>query len=155
MTLAVLVLLPLLAVAGSDGLRATLDFTTGVLSLVSLTAAVGWGLLATDRLFLSSRQRLVGQAVHRTAAAASPGFLLLHVTVKVSLGHAALLGALIPFGLGFSGTAGLIGFGALAGLLMVVTAATGALRSAFATPSRSPGAGVRCTRCPTRPGARR
>ncbi|MEU1494734.1 hypothetical protein ACFYPA_11575 [Streptomyces sp. NPDC005775] len=139
LTVAVLVLLPLLAVAGSDGLRATLDFTTGVLSLVSLTAAVGWGLLATDRLFLSSRQRLVGQAVHRTAAAASLGFLLLHVTVKVSLGHVALLGALIPFGLGFSGTAGLIGFGALAGLLMVVAAATGALRSAFASPGKVAG----------------
>lgn len=139
LTVAVLVLLPLLAVAGSDGLRATLDFTTGVLSLVSLTAAVGWGLLATDRLFLSSRQRLAGQAVHRTAAAASLGFLLLHVTVKVSLGHVALLGALIPFGLGVGGTAGLIGFGALAGLLMVVAAATGALRSAFASPSKVAG----------------
>lgn len=139
LTVAVLVLLPLLAVAGSDGLRATLDFTTGVLSLVSLTAAVGWGLLATDRLFLSTRQRLVGQAVHRTAAAASLGFLLLHVTVKVSLGHVALLGALIPFGLGVSGTAGLIGFGSLAGLLMVVAAATGALRSAFASPGRIAG----------------
>ncbi|WP_328948526.1 hypothetical protein OG778_08730 [Streptomyces sp. NBC_00184] len=139
LTVAVLVLLPLLAVAGSDGVRATLDFTTGVLSLVSLTAAVGWGLLATDRLFLSSRQRLIGQAVHRTAAAASLGFLLLHVTVKVSLGHVALLGAVIPFGLGVGGTAGLIGFGALAGLLMVVAAATGALRSAFATPSKVAG----------------
>lgn len=139
LTVAVLVLLPLLAVAGSDGVRATLDFTTGVLSLVSLTAAVGWGLLATDRLFLSSRQRLIGQAVHRTAAAASLGFLLLHVTVKVSLGHVALLGAVIPFGLGVGGTAGLIGFGALAGLLMVAAAATGALRSAFATPSKVAG----------------
>ncbi|MFI7360610.1 hypothetical protein ACIBO4_00410 [Streptomyces sp. NPDC050149] len=139
LTVAVLVLLPLLAVAGSDGVRATLDFTTGVLSLVSLTAAVGWGLLATDRLFLSSRQRLIGQAVHRTAAAASLGFLLLHVTVKVSLGHVALLGAVVPFGLGVGSTAGLIGFGALAGLLMVVAAATGALRSAFATPSKVAG----------------
>lgn len=139
LTVAVLVLLPLLAVAGSDGVRATLDFTTGVLSLVSLTAAVGWGLLATDRLFLSSRQRLIGQAVHRTAAAASLAFLLLHVTVKVSLGHVELLGALIPFGLGVGGTAGLIGFGALAGLLMVVAAATGALRSAFASPGKVAG----------------
>ncbi|HEY9331024.1 MAG TPA: hypothetical protein VIS09_22770, partial [Streptomyces sp.] len=139
LTVAVLVLLPLLAVAGSDGVRATLDFTTGVLSLVSLTAAVGWGLLATDRLFLSSRQRLIGQAVHRTAAAASLGFLLLHVTVKVSLGHVALLGAVLPFGLGVGGTAGLIGFGALAGLLMVVAAATGALRSAFTGPGKVAG----------------
>ncbi|MFG2627666.1 hypothetical protein [Streptomyces sp. NPDC048473] len=139
LTVAVLVLIPLLAVAGSDDLRATLDFTTGVLSLVSLTAAVGWGLLATDRLFLSSRHRLLAQGVHRAAAAASLGFLLLHVTVKVALGHVALIGALIPFGLGVRGTAGLIGFGSLAGLLMVVTAATGALRSAFAAPSRIAG----------------
>ncbi|MFF3790466.1 hypothetical protein ACFYXW_10390 [Streptomyces sp. NPDC001981] len=139
LTVAVLVLIPLLAVAGSDDLRAALDFTTGVLSLVSLTAAVAWGLIATDRLFLSSRQRLLGQGIHRAAAAASLGFLLLHVTVKVALGHVALLGALIPFGLGMSGTAGLIGFGSLAGLLMVVAAATGALRSAFATPGRIAG----------------
>ncbi|MET8326653.1 hypothetical protein [Streptomyces sp. NPDC005181] len=139
LTVAVLVLIPLLAVAGSDDLRAALDFTTGVLSLVSLTAAVAWGLIATDRLFLSSRQRLLGQGIHRAAASASLGFLLLHVTVKVALGHVALLGALVPFGLGVSGTAGLIGFGSLAGLLMVVAAATGALRSAFATPGRVAG----------------
>lgn len=139
MTVAALVLIPLLAVAGSDDLRAAFDFTTGVLTLVSLTAAVAWGLLATDRLFLSTRQRLVGQGIHRGAAVASLGFLLLHATVKVSLGHVELLGALIPFGLGVSGTAGLIGFGALAGLLMIVAAATGAMRSAFATPGKTAG----------------
>ncbi|MGC5531543.1 hypothetical protein [Streptomyces sp. SR-10] len=135
LTVAALVFVPLLAVAGSDGLRATLDFTTGVLSLVSLSAAVAWGLLATDRLFLSTRQRIVCQGIHRATAVASLGFLLLHGTVKVALGHVSLIGALIPFGLGVTGTAGLIGFGALAGLLMILTAATGALRSAFAQPS--------------------
>ncbi|MFD8116837.1 hypothetical protein [Streptomyces microflavus] len=135
LTVTALVFVPLLAVAGSDGFRATLDFTTGVLSLVSLSAAVAWGLLATDRLFLSTRQRIVCQGIHRATAVAALGFLLLHGTVKIALGHVSLLGALIPFGLGVSGTAGLIGFGSLAGLLMVVTAATGALRSAFAQPS--------------------
>lgn len=135
LTVAALVFVPLLAVAGSDELRAALDFTTGVLSLVSLSAAVAWGLLATDRLFLSTRQRIVCQDIHRITAMASLGFLLLHGTVKVVLGHVALIGALIPFGLGVNGTAGLIGFGSLAGLLMVLTAATGALRGAFAHPS--------------------
>ncbi|MFC9246428.1 hypothetical protein ACFT7S_21285 [Streptomyces sp. NPDC057136] len=139
LTVALLVLIPLLAVAGSDDLRATFDFTTGVLSLVSLTATVAWGLLATDRLFLSTRQRLLAQGIHRATAVASLGFLLLHVTVKVALGHVALIGALIPFGLGVRGTAGLIGFGSLAGLLMIVAAATGALRSAFAHPSPATG----------------
>lgn len=139
LTVAVLVLIPLLAVAGSDGLRAALDFTTGVLTLVSLTAAVAWGLLATDRLFLSTRHRLIAQGIHRAAAVASLGFLLLHGTVKVALGHVELLGAVVPFGLGVSGTSGLIGFGSLAGLLMIVTAATGALRSAFAAPGKIAG----------------
>ncbi|MFJ2025101.1 hypothetical protein ACIODW_15050 [Streptomyces sp. NPDC087897] len=135
LTAAALVFAPLLAVVGSDALRAALDFTTGVLSLVSLSAAVVWGLLATDRAFLSARGRIVCQGVHRATAVAALGFLLLHGTVKVALGHVAPAGALVPFGLGVTGTAGLIGFGSLAGLLMIVTAATGALRSAFAQPS--------------------
>ncbi|MFI2782822.1 hypothetical protein [Streptomyces sp. ALB3] len=139
LTVAALVLIPLLAVAGSDGMRAAFDFTTGVLTLVSLTAAVAWGLLATDRMFLSTRQRLICQGIHRAAAVTSLGFLLLHGTVKVALGHVGLLGALIPFGTGVSGTAGLIGFGSLAGLLMITAAATGAMRSAFATPGRIAG----------------
>ncbi|WP_327118740.1 hypothetical protein OG206_22145 [Streptomyces sp. NBC_01341] len=139
MTVAALVLIPLLAVAGSDGMRTAFDFTTGVLTLVLLTAAVAWGLLATDRLFLSTRQRLVCQGIHRAAAVSSLGLLLLHGTVKVALGHVGLLGALIPFGTGVGGTAGLIGFGSLAGLLMIVTAATGAMRSAFATPGKIAG----------------
>ncbi|MFF1960451.1 hypothetical protein ACFVWX_26195 [Streptomyces sp. NPDC058220] len=138
-TIAALVLVPVLAVAGGDAFRAALDFTTGVLSLLSLTAAVAWGLIATDRLLLSPRHRLLAQGVHRATAVASLGFLLLHVTVKVTLGHVALLGALVPFGLGVTGTDGLIGFGSLAGLLMIVAATTGALRSAFATPGRIAG----------------
>lgn len=132
-------LLPLLALVGGDGLRAALDFTSGVLALVSLTAAVAWGLLATDRLLLRPRHRLIAQGVHRATAAASLGFLLLHLTVKVSLDHVSLPAALLPFAGGLSGTAVLVGFGSTAGLLMVVAAATGALRSAFATPGNVPG----------------
>lgn len=129
---AAMLLLPLLAIGGSDGFREFLDFGTGVLSLVSLTASVAWAIVATDRLLLTPRQRLLAQAIHRATAVASLGFLLLHGTVKVSLGHVELLGALIPFGLGVTGSAGLIGFGSLAGLLMVVAASTGALRSTLA-----------------------
>ncbi|MFF9894704.1 cytochrome b/b6 domain-containing protein [Streptomyces longispororuber] len=131
---ACLLLIPLLVFAGDDGFRAALDHTTGVLSLVALTASVAWGLVASDRLFLRPRQRLLAQAVHRATAIASVGFLLLHGTVKLALDHVSLLGALVPFGLGFTGAAGLIGLGSLAGLLMVATGVTGALRSAFAAP---------------------
>ncbi|MEU5974210.1 hypothetical protein [Streptomyces sp. NPDC047315] len=131
--------LPLIAVGSGDDVRAALDFTTGVLSLVALTASVAWGLLATDRLLLSPRHRLVAQAVHRATAVATLGFLLLHATVKVSLGHVSLFGALVPFGLGVTSTEGLIGFGALAGVLTVVAGATGALRSALAGNVRAAG----------------
>ncbi|QEU94424.1 hypothetical protein CP970_29140 [Streptomyces kanamyceticus] len=133
---AALLLIPLLVFASGDGFRSALDFTTGVLCLVSLTAAVVWGLVATDGLFLRSRQRLLAQAVHRATSVAAVGFLLLHGTVKVALDHVSLLGALVPFGLGVTGSAGLVGLGSLAGLLMVLTSVTGALRSAFASPAR-------------------
>ncbi|MFH8792633.1 cytochrome b/b6 domain-containing protein [Streptomyces sp. NPDC017941] len=133
-TVAALLLIPLVVLAGGDGFRAALDFTTGVLSLVALTASVMWGLVASDRLFLRPRQRLLAQAVHRGTAIASVGFLLLHGTVKLALDHVSFVGALVPFGLGVTGGDGLIGLGSLAGLLMITTSVTGALRSAFAAP---------------------
>jgi DMSO/TMAO reductase YedYZ heme-binding membrane subunit len=132
---AALLLIPLVVLLGGDGVRDFLNFGAGVLSLVALTCSVVWGLVATDRLFLNARQRLIAQAVHRTTAVSSVAFLLLHVTVKLALDHTTLIAAVVPFGLGVTGTAGLIGFGSLAGLLMIFTAVTGALRSAFASPA--------------------
>ena len=135
LTAAALLLIPMVVLVGGDGLRDFLNFGAGVLSLVALTCSVVWGIVATDRLFLNTRQRLVAQAVHRTTAVSSVAFLLLHVSVKLVLDHTTLLAALVPFGLGVTGTNGLIGFGSLAGLLMIFTAITGALRSAFASPA--------------------
>ncbi|MEW2395977.1 cytochrome b/b6 domain-containing protein [Streptomyces sp. NPDC046862] len=130
-TAAALLLIPVIVLAGGDAVREFLDFGAGVLSLVSLSCSVIWGLVASDRLFLNTRQRILAQAVHRTTAIASVAFLLLHVTVKIVLEHAPFYAALIPFSLGFTGTAILIAFGSIAGLLMITTAITGALRSAF------------------------
>jgi hypothetical protein len=133
-TAAALLLIPLVVLVGGDDFREFLNFGAGVLSLVSLTCSVLWGLVATDRVFLNTRQRLIAQAVHRSTAVASVGFLMLHITVKVALDHTTMIAVVIPFGLGVTGTGGLIGFGTLAGLLMIFTALTGALRSAFASP---------------------
>ncbi|MFC9845092.1 cytochrome b/b6 domain-containing protein [Streptomyces sp. NPDC060223] len=135
LTAAALLLIPMVVLVGGDGLRDFLNFGAGVLSLVALTCSVVWGIVATDRLFLNARQRLIAQAVHRTTAVSSVAFLLLHVSVKIVLDHTTLVAALVPFGLGITGTNGLIGFGSLAGLLMIFTAITGALRSAFASPA--------------------
>ncbi|MET7984217.1 MULTISPECIES: ferric reductase-like transmembrane domain-containing protein [unclassified Streptomyces] len=134
-TAVVLVLIPVIVLVGGSAVQDFLNFGAGVLSLVSLSCSVIWGLVATDRIFLDTRQRLVAQAVHRTTAVSSVAFLLLHITVKIALDHTSLLSALIPFSLGFTGIAGLIGLGSLAGLLMIFTAVTGALRSAFASPA--------------------
>ncbi|MFD9331241.1 cytochrome b/b6 domain-containing protein [Streptomyces sp. NPDC060065] len=135
LTAAALLLIPVVVLVGGDGLRDFLNFGAGVLSLVALTCSVVWGIVATDRLFLNARQRLVAQAVHRTTAVSSVAFLLLHVSVKLVLDHTTVVAAMVPFGLGVTGTNGLIGFGSLAGLLMIFTAITGALRSAFASPA--------------------
>ncbi|WP_181138612.1 hypothetical protein [Streptomyces sp. Ru73] len=138
-------LLILLFLAAAPAFRTFFDFTAGVLTLVSLTAAVVWGLLSTGRTVLEPRTRLLAQGVHRALATASLGFLVLHITVKVAEAHALFLDALVPFasvvltGPVAPGTAPLIGFGTLAGLLMVLAAATGALRSAFAGRGRVSG----------------
>ncbi|MEU0333077.1 cytochrome b/b6 domain-containing protein [Streptomyces sp. NPDC006193] len=131
----VLLLIPVAVLVGGSQFREFLNFGAGVLSLVSLSCSVIWGLFAQDRIFLNTRQRIVGQAVHRTTAVASIAFLLLHITTKIALGHTELIAALVPFSLGVSGIAGLIGLGSLAGLLMIFVGITGALRSNFATPA--------------------
>ncbi|MFJ4947887.1 cytochrome b/b6 domain-containing protein [Streptomyces sp. NPDC088760] len=131
----ILLLIPVAVLVGGSQFRDFLNFGAGVLSLVSLSCSVIWGLFAQDRIFLNTRQRIIGQAVHRTTAVASIAFLLLHITTKIALGHTGLIAAIIPFSLGVSGIAGLIGLGSLAGLLMIFVGITGALRSNFATPA--------------------
>ncbi|NEC91945.1 ferric reductase-like transmembrane domain-containing protein [Streptomyces sp. SID12501] len=134
-TAAMLLLIPVVVLVGGDTVQDFLNFGAGVLSLVALSCSVIWGLVATDRVFLNTRQRLIAQAVHRTTAVSSVAFLLLHVSVKLALDHVTLIAALIPFSLGVTGTSGLIGMGSMAGLLMIFTAVTGALRSRFASPA--------------------
>ncbi|SER78211.1 DMSO/TMAO reductase YedYZ, heme-binding membrane subunit [Streptomyces sp. yr375] len=134
-TAAVLLLIPVVVLVGGDQFQAFLNFGAGVLSLVSLSCSVIWGLVAQDRIFLNTRQRIIGQAVHRTTAVASIAFLLLHITTKIALDHTKLIAAIIPFSLGITGTGGLIGLGSVAGLLMIFVGITGALRSNFAAPA--------------------
>ncbi|POX48378.1 hypothetical protein C3489_27430 [Streptomyces sp. Ru71] len=130
-----LLLIPVIVLVGGDAVRDFLNFGAGVLSLVSLSCSVIWGLVAQDRILLGTRQRIIGQAVHRTTAVASIAFLLLHITTKIALEHTVLIAAVIPFSLGVTGSAGLIGLGSAAGLLMIFVGITGALRSTFASPA--------------------
>ncbi|MFC3578077.1 cytochrome b/b6 domain-containing protein [Streptomyces yaanensis] len=134
-TAVVLLLIPVVVVYGGNWLQDFLNFGAGVLSLVSLSCSVIWGLVAQDRLILNTRQRIVAQGIHRVTAVGSIAFLLVHITIKLTLEHTVLIAALIPFSLGVQGSAGLIGLGSLAGLLMIFVGITGALRNQFASPA--------------------
>ncbi|MFE3763047.1 hypothetical protein ACFXPI_14925 [Streptomyces sp. NPDC059104] len=135
-SLAALVSLGVAARAGAlTHLWDFLDFGSGVLSLVSLTSTVLWGLVATDRVLLGSGHRLLAQGVHRGLAVAGLGFLALHIWVKVAEGHTGATSALVPFT--DANRPVVIGLGTLAGYLFVSVAVSGALRSVFATNRRS------------------
>src|SRR5690349_9052404 len=134
-TAAVLLLIPVVVLTGGNRVQDFLNFGAGVLSLVSLTCSVIWGLIAQDRLILNTRQRIVPQGLHRLTPVGSLAFLLVHITIKLALDHTVLIAALIPFSLGVKGSAGLIGLGSLAGLLMIFVGITGALRNQFAAPA--------------------
>jgi hypothetical protein len=134
-TAVALILIPVIVLVGGSAVQDFLNFGAGVLSLVSLTCSVIWGLVAQDRLILDTRQRIVAQGIHRVTAVASIAFLLVHITVKLALDHTVLIAALIPFSLGVKGLGGLIGLGSLAGLLMIFVGITGALRNQFAAPA--------------------
>ncbi|MFD3539121.1 hypothetical protein ACFWUQ_06420 [Streptomyces sp. NPDC058662] len=112
-----------------------LDHGSGVLSLVSLTATVLWGLAATDRTLLGSGHRLLAQGAHRGLAVAGLGFLALHIWVKIARQRTTAGAAALPFT--DVDQPLLIGLGTLAGYLFVAVAVSGAVRSVFATKSRS------------------
>ncbi|MFJ9789223.1 hypothetical protein [Streptomyces globosus] len=134
--LAALLALGVAARAGAlTNLWEFLDYGAGVLSLVSLTSAVLWGLAATDRVLLTSGHRIVAQGVHRGLAVAGLGFLALHVWIKIAESRTDVGSVLIPFT--DDSQPVLIGLGSLAGYFFVSTAVSGAVRSAFATKGRS------------------
>ncbi|WP_256987781.1 hypothetical protein [Streptomyces sp. BR123] len=134
--LAALLLLGVAARAGAlTNLWDFLDFGAGVLSLVSLTSAVLWGLAATDRLLFTSGLRIVAQGVHRGLAVSGLGFLALHIWIKIAESRTGVVNALIPFT--DEDQPVLIGLGSLAGYLFISVAVSGAVRSAFATKGRS------------------
>ncbi|NBM14807.1 cytochrome b/b6 domain-containing protein, partial [Streptomyces sp. GC420] len=133
LTAGAVALLPVIVVVGGDAVRDFLNFGAGVVSLLTLSGAVVWGLLARDRVFLSPRHRLLAQGVHRATAILSVTFLILHVSVKLFLDHIPP-NALVPFGLGFSASSLLITFGPLAAYCLITAAVTGAIRRSFIAP---------------------
>ncbi|HEY3688279.1 MAG TPA: hypothetical protein VGL93_34895 [Streptosporangiaceae bacterium] len=108
---------------------AFMEYYAGVFTLVTLTGAVVFGVLAAQRV-LNPRPRIVAQALHRASAIAAVGFLVTHILLKVMEGHAAPADAVVPTSLGW------IAPGTIAGDLLVLTVATGAARGRYAAALR-------------------
>ncbi|MEU8655942.1 translation initiation factor III [Actinoplanes philippinensis] len=107
-----------------------LDFYVGVISLVSLSITIMVGLVATDRLVLSVRQRVLLQSVHRTTGVIAVGALVLHVWTKFAKDYIGVIDIVIPFL-----TQGLnkwyVGLGPIAGWIMILVLWSGIARARF------------------------
>jgi hypothetical protein len=106
------------------------EFYMGVLTLVSLSITVMVGLLATDRMVMSVRQRVLLQSAHRTTGIIAVAALGIHLATKLSMGRMSLLDVFIPF-IAKNQTF-YIGLGTIAGYLLVSVFWTGIVRARFA-----------------------
>ncbi len=106
------------------------EFYMGVLSLVSLSITVMLGLVATDRMVLSVRQRVLMQSAHRTTGVIAVSALAVHVLTKLAMGRIGVIDIFVPF-LARNQTL-YIGLGTLAGFFMVSVLWTGIVRARFA-----------------------
>jgi hypothetical protein len=110
-------------------------FYAGVFALVALTASVGAGLAAADRVIMSAGGRIAAQAAHRAASFAAVVFLGAHLVTEVLAGRSRPADAVVPpFG---QGRAFYMGLGTVAADLLVVIVVTGLLRGRFAGARRA------------------
>jgi hypothetical protein len=82
---------------GSDILTAVqrfMLFYSGVLALVALTAAVGVGVVAADRVIMTPASRVVAQAVHRAVSFAA---LVTHIVLEIFAHRSHVIDAFVPF----------------------------------------------------------
>ncbi|WP_328344004.1 ferric reductase-like transmembrane domain-containing protein [Micromonospora sp. NBC_00421] len=105
------------------------EFFAGVVTLVSLSLTVMMGLLATDRLVLMIRHRVLLQSAHRATGVLAVAGLVFHVITKIAIGRAGPSDAVVPF-IGGSGL--YVGLGTVAAFLMVSVFWTGIVRVRFA-----------------------
>lgn len=108
------------------------SFFAGVITLVSLSLTVMVGLLATDRVFLKIKHRVLAQALHRATSVIAVTFLISHIVVKILTGYAEPLQAVLPIHPDLATS-----LGTVAGDLLLFVAITGALRGRFAV-TRNP-----------------
>jgi len=104
-------------------------YYAGVFALIGLTASVGIGLVATDRIVLSPGHRVMAQAVHRAVSFGALAFLVIHIVTEILAQRAHVIDAFIPFLSPFRTF--YIGLGTIASDLIVLIVVTSILRKRF------------------------
>ena len=102
----------------------------GVFALVGMTAAVGVGLLSTDRIVMRPGHRVVAQSVHRAVSLGALAALAAHITLEIVAHRVGVFDIVIPFLSRFRTL--YTGLGTLASDLFVLIVITGYLRGRFA-----------------------
>ena len=72
-------------------------FYAGVFALIGLTASVGVGLLATDRIVMTPGHRVMAQAVHRAVSFGALAFLIIHIVTEILAQRVHVIDAVVPF----------------------------------------------------------
>jgi DMSO/TMAO reductase YedYZ heme-binding membrane subunit len=72
-------------------------YYAGVFALIGLTASVGVGLVATDRILMTPGHRVMAQAVHRAVSFGALAFLVIHIVTEILAQRAHVIDAFIPF----------------------------------------------------------
>jgi hypothetical protein len=106
-----------------------LEYYAGVFSLVLLSMTVMGGLLATDRVLLGIKHRVLLQSTHRVGGIGAVGFLALHIATKISMGKASVIDIAVPFMSPFNTL--YIGLGTIASYFMLTVFFSGLLRHRF------------------------
>ncbi|MGH3255498.1 MAG: hypothetical protein ACRDOU_08830 [Streptosporangiaceae bacterium] len=128
----VVVLALVMTEPGRDADAATQNFMlfyAGVFALVGLTASVGVGLLATDRIFMTPGHRVMAQAVHRAVSFGALAFLVIHIVCEILAQRVHAIDAFIPFLSPYRTF--YIGLGTIASDLILLLVVTSILRKRF------------------------
>jgi DMSO/TMAO reductase YedYZ heme-binding membrane subunit len=104
-------------------------YYAGVFALIGLTASVGVGLVATDRILMTPGHRVMAQAVHRAVSFGALAFLVIHIVTEILAQRVHAIDAFIPFLSPYRTF--YIGLGTIASDLIVLIIVTSIIRKRF------------------------
>ncbi|HTT55352.1 MAG TPA: hypothetical protein VMH35_28510 [Streptosporangiaceae bacterium] len=105
----------------------------GVLALIALTAEVGIGLVATDRIFMRPAGRVTMQAIHRATGFGAIAFLISHIILEIMAQRSTVADAVIPFLYPSGSKSFYLGLGTLASDMFILIMVIGVYRARLAT----------------------